>query len=313
MTTKKSLLEEGLQKRLFERIFGHLVTNETAALDLEIQKGKDAVPAVDIVNLLGPKKESLLHIAIALACRRTGVDVQMKGQVQDMAEFLLDKGAKPDIQDVNGDTALHECAIWGNLTLAKLLMEYGSKPGKGLHRCSKKGKGLHSCTFLRNCKGFTPLHVSAVYGHVEFTKMLISYMVNVNCFDGEECKKERTPLHICAEYGHVKVAELLLSKGAYINSLDENDHTPLMAAVSAPTEDMVMFLACEKANIWCKGLDGLTAKGLALQQLRNDIVEILAAIEMTQKCEAFLLLKKGHALPHDVLEMIVCYIRGATI
>jgi ankyrin repeat protein len=43
-------------------------------------------------------------------------------------KLFLELGADPNIQDLEGDTPLHNAAYWGNVDVVRLLLVYGADP-----------------------------------------------------------------------------------------------------------------------------------------------------------------------------------------
>ena len=66
-------------------------------------------------------------------------------------KFLLENGAKHEMKDFMGQTALHNAAEKGHLDIAMDLIEHGAQ-------------------FLPDNKNLTPLHVACDFNHVELVK-----------------------------------------------------------------------------------------------------------------------------------------------
>jgi hypothetical protein len=74
---------------------------------------------------------------------------------------------------------------------------------------------------------WTPLHSSALYGHVNVSLLLAEYSPNLEIrglFD-------QTPLHRTAYGGHLEIGQCLLDRGANINAREADGWTPLYIAV----------------------------------------------------------------------------------
>lgn len=48
----------------------------------------------------------------------------MQSQAEECVSVLLERGAEPNIKDVNGYTALHHAALNGNVALAATLLQH---------------------------------------------------------------------------------------------------------------------------------------------------------------------------------------------
>jgi len=151
----------------------------------------------------------------------------------DMVEFLIQKGAKLDLQDSEGKTAL----LWAasnSLPNAKILVANGAKvniaandgmtpflqatlgvsSGKvSIELCDllrKKGANINAALLKQNAKGWTALHYAAVNGDVELVKYLVKYGANVNKSTGEGS----TPLFLARLGNHEEVVQILKKAGA---------------------------------------------------------------------------------------------------
>ena len=67
--------------------------------------------------------------------------------------------------------------------------------------------------------------------------------IKVRDYDGN------TPLHWTAMYGHVKVASLLVAKGAKVNTRNHFGETPLHRAAISNRPEMVRFLIEHRARV----------------------------------------------------------------
>jgi len=124
-----------------------------------------------------------------------------------VVDLLLEKGADIDIQDDQGDTALHLAV--GHEQVAELLLEKGAD----INRTDRWG--------------MTALHEAARNGHEQVVGLLLKKGADVNAKD----QGDGTALHEAAAKGHEEVVRLLLEKGADINAEDAKGRTALHAAV----------------------------------------------------------------------------------
>ena len=151
----------------------------------------------------------------------------------DMVEFLIRKGAKLDLQDSEGRTAL----LWAasnSFPNAKILVANGAKvniaandgmtpflqatlgvsSGKvSIELCDllrKKGANINAALSKQNAKGWTALHYASVNGDVELVKYLVKYGANVNKSTGEGS----TPLFLARLGNHEEVVQILKKAGA---------------------------------------------------------------------------------------------------
>ncbi|RPB07258.1 ankyrin, partial [Morchella conica CCBAS932] len=127
---------------------------------------------------------------------------------EEIVRLLLDAGAKCDIQDAFGNTAVHAAVIRANKTrLLNLLLGYESPLDIG------------------NNKGDTPLHI-AVSGvspcAAAVAGILLDNGAQVNVRNGWKY----TPLHVAAMAGVVEVVEVLMRGGADVDADGEWCLTP---------------------------------------------------------------------------------------
>ena len=141
--------------------------------------------------LYGPNKKSRIQII----CEHGSY---CDSQIQRIRQLIAD-GAKPDIKDVNGCTALLVCARNGgtnNLNIIKLLFDAGADVNQA------------NVTY-----NYTPLIYSANNGHIEIVRELIRRGADVRFMN----KGGRAAIEYAAESGHIDVVKELLAAGAIMN------------------------------------------------------------------------------------------------
>ncbi len=110
---------------------------------------------------------------------------------RDVVKLLLKRGARTDIQSVDG-TPLFCAAVNGDAEAAALLLAAGADPD------------------ARGSDGTTPLHGAAESGNVEIIRSLLARGADVNALEG----RRGTPLSIAASHGHAEACRELLEAGA---------------------------------------------------------------------------------------------------
>ena len=179
--------------------------------------------------------------------------------------YLLDHKANPNIQNVQGKTALHFAVTHDPCIVTSLL--------------AAKAK-----TSLSDGDGATPLHF--VFNNTISARLLIDAKANINQRDRED----RTPLHYTVCYGNVETTRILLEEKAGINARSRNYKTPLFALceqIKSGEEDrysdLIMLLLESGANLSLKAkiyyTDLITGKGMSI----FDIHEIPDTIRETIK------------------------------
>eukprot|EP00118_Oscarella_pearsei_P028525 m.2367 g.2367 ORF g.2367 m.2367 type:complete len:491 (+) comp8611_c0_seq2:42-1514(+) len=196
---------------------------------------------------------------------------------------LLAEGVDPNLCNVDGLTALHQCCIDDCLELATVLLDHGARVNN------------------RDVEMWTPLHAASRCGHLDLVKLLIergadlvamnsdghmpyeiaetSFVLlelqeamEANGFDDEALEETRnaaplqmlkdvtelcetgsplsladengvTAMHIAASNGYSQVVESLLSHEAAVDPRDEDGWTPLHAAACWGQYEVIELLA----------------------------------------------------------------------
>lgn len=223
-TLIKFLLEKGLKPDVLSR-------RQFTALHLAAYRGDAECvqcllesPDTD-VNLAGNSGLTALHIAAMCG-------------FQEIAEVLIDNGAKINMQDAVNFTPLHIACNFGNDKVVSLLVS---------HRADVNAAGG---------VGDRPLHLACSRGHLQVTKLLVEapqQPAEVNVKDDEE----HYPIHFCCKSGHLNVLSYLLDKQALPHVCNIYGDTPLhLACYSGKVEivkHLISMTGCEslsKENIF---------------------------------------------------------------
>jgi ankyrin repeat protein len=203
-----------------------------------------------------------------------------------VACFLLERGADISAQDNIGLTSLHLASQEGHVEVAHMLIERGAdvsakdKDGETpLYRALRCGhvEVVHmlierGADFLAQDKGgITPLHLASEGGHVEVVHMFIECGADVSAQD----KYGTTPLHQASRRGHVEVAHMLIERGADVSAQGRGGKTPLhLASVNGHVEVVHMFIE-RGADASAQDRDGKTPLHLASQEGRVKVAKML--------------------------------------
>lgn len=109
-----------------------------------------------------------------------------------VSKLLIDRGAKLDITDANGNSFLHDTSRLGFGNLVSLLLSKGASPN------------------VVNMNGDTPLHVAVRYGYSDIANLLMLRGCITNATNGSG----RTCLHEAALRGEEAMVKRLLHNGA---------------------------------------------------------------------------------------------------
>lgn len=127
---------------------------------------------------------------------------------------------------------------------------------------------------LKDSRGFSPLHLSCLHGHVSNVRILLNYNANSAALtnDGKE-----TAIHIAAAYGYINITSILIRKGgSQVAKENEDGETPLHHAFKYHT-----FISNEAENIimFIKKKDLLDPSDLNERGIGNDIQKFLKIYE----------------------------------
>jgi ankyrin repeat protein len=222
------------------------------------------------------------------------------------AWLLLDAGARADIQDSKGWTALHFAVHSGNDSLAWLLVSKGASPDipnqemlSPLHLAvesrnyamvqlfclprtgSKPGggsEGMHSSQgpslALLDHQGMSPLHRAIQSNNIDIVQTLFR-SGGQQCLDIKDAHGA-TPLHHAVTLdwydGMGHIAFFLLDKDANPDACDNTGKTPLMWAAQKGDRNFVVLLLERLDNRNKQDADGKTAEDLAEELGREDVV-----------------------------------------
>ena len=167
------------------------------------------------------------------------------GGAGEAMKFLLERGAKPDLIDMDGVTPLHAVTSKGDYDGTVALLD-------SLKKIMTKEELVEHIN-LPSHSGGTAVMFAAAGGHPKCTKLMIDEGADVNAIatatpeyleklakmieEGTVDPTEDphvdgvTGVHVAAEEGHLECVNLLIEAGADVTVLDEEDRTPLLLSV----------------------------------------------------------------------------------
>ncbi|XP_056150379.1 ankyrin repeat and SOCS box protein 2-like isoform X2 [Lampris incognitus] len=200
-------------------------------------------------------------------------------------EFLLERGADPNIPNKDKETPLFKACEKPNEQIVELLLKFGgsantscSQGVTALHEAARNGR-VKICKMLVECGasigatnvyGIQPFFTAAQNGNVDISKFLIKKGADINGQAGDGA----TPLFEASKNGHVTLVELLLSHKADANRPTNSGLLPLHVAVQRNHTRIVTILlpVTSKARVRHSGISPLH---IAADRNRDDIMELL--------------------------------------
>lgn len=202
------------------------------------------------------------------------------GQIQDVENMLKDN---PDLlQSVraNGETPLMVALYHGKTNIVQQLLSYGV--AISFHEAAAIGD-VDTMEFLLDehhvpindfsFDGWTPLHLSAFFGHFETAKYLINHGADVNAKSTNS--SANMPIHAAVAGRKFPLVQLLLEHQADPNVKQEGGWTPLHQAVQQFDKSMVELLLDHGADPNIQRDNGQTPLTIAEERDYEEIAVLL--------------------------------------
>ncbi|XP_061509044.1 E3 ubiquitin-protein ligase mind-bomb [Anopheles gambiae] len=174
----------------------------------------------------------------------------------EVIEVLLRHNADVEIEDKDGDRAVHHAA-------------FGDEPGV-MGMLAKAGADLNA----RNKRRQTALHIAVNKGHFNVVKTLLE----LNCHPSLQDSEGDTALHDAISKEHDNMLALLLDNGADITLTNNNGFNALHHAALKGNPSAMKVLLTKTNRLWIveeKKDDGYTALHLAALNNHVEIAELL--------------------------------------
>ncbi|XP_047430376.1 NF-kappa-B inhibitor epsilon [Mugil cephalus] len=203
--------------------------------DILIAKELIQIFPKEVLDIQNNLYQSPLHLATYL-------------NLPDVMRSLLEKGASLDLQDQDGNTALHVACQHGQTECATEMTRDVS-PSK-----------LAPVLETQNWRGLTCLHLAALNRQHQILMLLIKKGADVNIQEGTSGK---TALHLAVELHDMGSVKLLIGMGANVDAAMFNGCTPLHLAVGRQDADIANLLCQSGADKMLRNMEDETALDLA--------------------------------------------------
>ena len=178
---------------------------------------------------VGPKRERRKVLDQADGNGVTPLSVAAYHGYNRIVAALLDRGAVVDQATYHGRSPLIVACEENKRDTVELLL------ARGANIEFRSG-------FLQT--GYTPLHISTYFGHVDLVRLLLDHGADAKCMD----RRGYTPLQLACRHGHVDVVELMFDlkeeRGAMVDRFDA-----LAVARLGDNEDIVRCLLARGVDV----------------------------------------------------------------
>ncbi|CAK6962735.1 NF-kappa-B inhibitor epsilon [Scomber scombrus] len=198
----------------------------------------------EVLDIQNNLYQSPLHLATYL-------------NLTEIAKSLVEKGASLELQDQNGNTALHVACQQGQVKCATEMTREVS-PSK-----------LAPILETQNWRGLACLHLAALNRQHQMMNLLMNKEADLNIQEGTSGK---TALHLAVELHDVTSVKLLLNGGANVDAAMFNGCTPLHLAVGRQDTTIANLLFQSGADTMLRNMEDETALDLA--DGKNDILAL---------------------------------------
>lgn len=214
------------------------------------------------LNSLAGVRRKVLVLGLALASASVAFggpiqDAARKGDVKKIKELLQQDPKLINDKDKNGDTALHQAALHGQVTAVQVLLDAGADVN------------------IKNSYGpFLPDDLGKLFSTSNHQDPVVLLKVQGN--DTKYLQNGYTPLDLAIfSTSHKKVVEMLVAKGANVNAQAASGASPLFWAVMRGQKDDAAFLLDHGANVNLPDAYGDTILDCALHLGYQSLVPLL--------------------------------------
>jgi uncharacterized protein len=196
-----------------EEFFKAIKQGQVAKAEQMIDRNLSLVDMKDSQGLSGVaiatyhRQTEIANILISKGARLDIFEASMTGRLQNVKEAVTKEPSIVNSFSIDGFTALHLAAFFGQLAVTSYLIE----------------RAADVDAVAKNMMKVTPLHSAVAQSNVAIPELLIKHGAQVNA------RQEGgfSPLHAAAQSGNLELAKLLLEHGADVNAKTDRGKTPL--------------------------------------------------------------------------------------
>lgn len=205
---------------------------------------------INLVKIIGEKGADL-NVKNKTKTGSTPLMMASEYKSLEIANYLLDMGADVNIQDNNGDPAIHWSAYFGNVPFTKLMLDKGALSNL---------KSIHSDGVMQ-------------VALKEWQDSIVDFLLenNITVYD---VKPEANKIISAVKNNDLRLFKSQLNKDN-LNERDGAGNTLLMIASQKGYEDMVKSLVAAGADIDALNPAGHTALNLATYYGKNSVAKFL--------------------------------------
>ncbi|EZF71837.1 hypothetical protein H105_06089 [Trichophyton soudanense CBS 452.61] len=217
---------------------------------------------------------------------RTALAVAAHCGNEEVVDYLLQKGARNDTQEIDGSTPLHLAASRGHTAVIQVLLSVVEnvdvKDGLGRTPFWVAADGGHidatrmflgaGCKITARAKGqMTALHQAAIRGDGEMVAFLLQSGADIEAKDANM----KSAFHHACENSQYSLCRSLFQYKADIEAIEINKRTPLICAAIAGDVRIVEYLIGKKAYILATDEGGMNPLHAAAANGHVEVVQLL--------------------------------------
>lgn len=218
------------------------------------------------LNVMSCLVENGVDVNVCLkGCQRTPLMSASEFDELDAVKFLVDHGARVDLQDRRGETCLYHAALQGSVAsheLLRYLLDRGTDinaltndKDTPLILAAKKVEYVafgfleHGANvFLKNNHGETALHTACQSSASRLLlNCLIEKGIDINSCTSDNC----TPLMLASKTGNSKKVTFLIEHGANVHVQDQNGDTALHYATRSQCDSSKIVVTLQLERLRC--------------------------------------------------------------